>query len=264
MRRGADADTFLWWLWGPGARIWIGARTRWREAEVLVGPPRPRDAPWTGPRGFDLLPLEALRHAHGLPRMRPIEVYAPAPGDERTTAERFGALVAGLGDLRDAELAGDPSRLDAARAALPELRRTFRAPWRADGEAVVGADGVTLRLDVLEHRALNEALNWIVNGVRADDPERWAGLGVTRAWARERLARVHVARRERDGLATVALTWPELRFVADAVRSVLADGRHRIPSGDIHALTGVWEEQMAAVADHLARLVARGTPPRSV
>lgn len=254
----------LWWLWGPGARIWIGARTRWLEAQVLVGPPRSRDAPWIGPRGFDLVPLEALRHVHGLPRMRPAEVFAPAPGDARTDAERFGALVSGLGDLRDAELAGDWSRLDDARAALPELRRAFRAPWRADGESVADADGVTLRLDVTEALAINNALNWVVNGVGAEEAARWAGFGVARAWARKVFARVHAARRAPDGFTTVALTWPELRFVAAAVRSVLADGPSRFPSGDVHLLAGVWEEEMAAVADQLARLAAGAPGRRSV
>jgi hypothetical protein len=34
VRFGADERAFLWWLQGPGARVWIGARTRWLEAEV--------------------------------------------------------------------------------------------------------------------------------------------------------------------------------------------------------------------------------------
>lgn len=257
VRFGADQQQLLWWLQGPGARIWIGARTRWLEAEVLVGPPRPEGAPWTE-RGFDFVSLEALRHARGLPVMRVSEVFSPAPGDPRDDAERFGAYVAGLGALRATELAGDWSRLDAARAALPELRRAFRAPWRADGESAVGADGVTLRLDTREAAAINGALNWVVNGVGADDADRWTGFGVTRAWAREVFARFRAPERGPDGFTTVAFAWPELRFVAAAVRSVLAGGRHRFPSRDIHTLTGVWEEEMAAVSGQLQKLDGAG------
>jgi hypothetical protein len=253
VRLGADERSFLWWLSGPAARIWIGVRPRWLEAEVLVGPPHAGDAPWTG-RGFDFVSLEAVRHAYGLSAMRVLEVFCPAPGDTRGDPERFGAYVAGLAVLRAVEPAGDPLRLDAARAALPELRRTFRARWRAGGESVVNGDGVTLRLDVIEARAVNNALNWVVNGVGAEDATRWAGFGITHTWAKDLFARFHAAKRAPDGFTTVAFGWAELRFVAAAARAVLADGRHRFPSGDIHALAGVWEEQMAAVAEHLQRL----------
>jgi hypothetical protein len=255
VRCGADQHAFLWWLRGPGARVWIGARTRWLEAEVWVGPPQRGDAPWTG-RGFDFVPLEALRQVRGLPVMRVSEIFCPAPGDPRDDPERFGAYAGGLADLRTAELAGDWSRLEDARAALPQLRRMFRAPWRADGESTVDDDGVMLRLDVTEASAIDGALNWIVNGVDSGAAARWAGFGVTPAWARGVFARFRSPGRAADGCRTVVLAWPELRFVAAAVTAVLADGRHRFPRGDVHTLTGVWEEEMAAVAEQLQRLAA--------
>jgi hypothetical protein len=261
VRRRTGEEGFLWWLRGPGAHVWIGARTRFLEVDVRVGPPHPPDVEWTG-RGFDFVPLEAVRHARGLPVMRASEVFCPAPDDARTDAERFAAYVAGLEDLRDAELAGDWSRLETARAALPALRRTFRAPWRAAGESVIEPDGVTLRLDTTERCAINNALNWVVNGIAVEDSALRAAFGVERRWARAVLEPFHATPRAPDGYTTFAFTWPELRFTAAAVRSVLADGRLSFPSGDIHTLAGVWEEEMAAVSDQLLRL-APAEPDRS-
>jgi hypothetical protein len=123
-------------------------------------------------------------------------------------------------------------------------------------DGMTGDDSVTLRLEERETWALKGALNWIVNGVGAKDPGRWEGFGVTRDWARDVFRRQAEVEREPDGAKTLSLTRPELRWVAEAVRAVLPDGRHRFPRGDTHPLTGVSEEEMAAVSARLDALAA--------
>lgn len=112
----------MWWLQGPGARVWIIGRPGWLEADVALGPPRPDGTPFVL-LGYDFVPLEAVRHVRGLPVMRKAEVfYGVEPDDPRDAVERF------------------------------------RARWREAGESGVSDDGATLRLDHTERAAINNAL----------------------------------------------------------------------------------------------------------
>jgi hypothetical protein len=121
---------FLWRLWNERARIWISAMPMRVEADASLGPPAPRDKPWTGLAVERAVPLEAVRFVRGLPVIRPFEVYQTDPANPwMTPDERFGVYLAGLADLREHELAGDWSRYDEARAVVPQLHRAW---WRGE------------------------------------------------------------------------------------------------------------------------------------
>jgi hypothetical protein len=121
-----------------------------------------------------------------------------------------------------------------------------------------GDDAVVVRLDERETWALNGALNWIVNGVDAEDPRRWEAFGVTRDQAREVFRRQRAVERGADGGKTLALSPPDARWVAEAVRAVLPGGRHAFPRGDTHPLTGVGEDEVTALSARLDALAATG------
>jgi hypothetical protein len=124
-------------------------------------------------------------------------------------------------------------------------------------ETTIQQDGVLLHLDAGERRAMNNALNWVISGVDALNPERWQAFGVTREWARALFLRQRSVEADADGAAVIPFDRPELEFVAEAVRSVLDDGRHRFPSGDIELLADVTEAEMQTVSDRLGAVVAQ-------